>query len=464
MMDVTLKSVRATERDICLRMPFSYGDVSVTTMSEAQCEVVVETTHGIATGRSAQVMAPRWFNKAPGLSIPASVDELRASVRLAVRHGPGTAGSAARVAEIIRAVVVAEQVATGVPRLAAGFGPALLEAALIDATCRAAGLSFPAAARSDLFGLAPLAPDDLGGAAMRACLDAIETPWSLAVRHTVGYHSPLTAADVSTPPGDWLPVSLEEAISTGGLRWFKIKLKGVVQDDLAWLKAVDDVISRSIPRYRATLDANEQYTTDKLNELLDRIETAPDFTRLKDSIIFVEQPFAREIALSDDTQLPATRFPLIIDESDDSADALPRAFALGWSGTSAKSCKGVFHALVNSARVFARRAQGERAIISAEDLSCQAYLALQQDCLMAMVVGATHVERNGHQFGGALQGYSEASAQLILERHNDLYREQHALPLLRIEGGRIRMHSLDIKGFGSEPDIELAGVALTDEA
>lgn len=459
-MDITLKSVRATERDIALRMPFSYGDVSVTAMAEAQCEVVIETPLGVAIGRSAQVMAPRWFNKTPGLSIPASVEELRSSVRITARHAPGVSGSGAHIAKVIRLLSVKEQLAGGVPQLAAGFGPALVEAAIIDAACRAAGMSFPAAARADLFGLAPLAPPDLGEAAMRARLSSIDTPWTLAVRHTVGYRSPLTRTEAAGTISDGLPDCLEGAIAAGGLHWFKIKLKGSVEDDLDWLRAVDRVIAQAVPAYSATLDANEQYTPEGLEELLGRIETDAEFARLRAAMVFVEQPFGRDVALSDATRLPQTRFPLIIDESDDSEDALERAFALGWSGTSAKSCKGTFHALVNSARVFKRRSLGQRAVISAEDLSCQAYLALQQDCLMAMVVGATHVERNGHQFGGALQGYPEADVRTISGRHPDLYRDTASGAILRIEQGLIRFGTLDVPGYGAEKDIPLVGRML----
>lgn len=463
-MDIALKSVRATERDIALRLPFSYGDVSVSAMAEAQCEVVIETPSGVTIGRSAQVMAPRWFNKAPGLSIPASVEELRSSVRIAVRHAPGISGSAARVADTIRALAVNEQQAEGVPRLAAGFGPALVEAAIIDATCRAAGLSFPEAARVDLFGLVELAPPDLGQEAMRARLASIETPWTLAVRHTVGYRSPLTRAECAHLAEDGLPRCLEEAIAAGGLHWFKIKLKGRVEDDLDWLRDVDAVIAQAVPTYRATLDANEQYSPERLDELLGRIETDREFARLRAALVFVEQPFAREVALAEATRLPKTSFPLIIDESDDCDDALPRAFALGWSGTSAKSCKGTFHALFNSARVLKRRSIGQNAVISAEDLSCQAYLALQQDCLMAMVVGASHVERNGHQFGGALQGYREADAQTLSERHRDLYQDTPSGPVLRIEQGLIRFQSLETPGYGAEEDIPLVGRHLASSA
>lgn len=464
-MKLTLKSLRATERDVRLRMPFSYGDVRVTEMPEAQLELEVETAQGTFFGRSAQMMAPRWFNKEPDVSPAASIVELRESVRTAVRNSVGLSGTVAGVAETIRSASVAEQILNGVPLLAAGFGASLVEAALIDAACRAADRPFHAAAKADIFGLAALAPDDIGGDYLEKHLAGIDERRDILVRHTVGYRSPLTEAEAGADdPHDGLPASLERAISETGVRWFKIKLKGHVAEDIDWLQAVDAVIVRQVPAYRASVDANEQYQPENLAALVHRLEHDPELSRIRQAIAFIEQPFARDIALTETCRLPDTDIPLVIDESDDSDDALCRAFALGWSGTSAKSCKGVLHALVNAARVARRRSLGQRAIITAEDLSCQPYLALHQDTLMAAAVGAAHVERNGHQFGGALQGFDVSASETILERHSDLYRSLDGRPFLSIKNGQISFGSLNVPGFGSIKEIGNIGTVLAEAA
>lgn len=464
-MTLTVKSLRATRRVVRLRMPFSYGDIRVTEMPEAQLELEIETAGSTVIGRSAQMMAPRWFNKKPDLSPAATIDELGESVKSAVRNAVGLSGSVARVADTIRAASVAEQVPNGVPLLAAGFGAALVEAALIDAACRAADMPFHAAAKADLFGLAALAPEDPGKDYLEGHLAGIGERRDILVRHTVGYRSPLTDIEAKDDdPGDGLPASLERAISQTGVHWFKIKLKGHVDEDIDWLEAVDAVIARQVPAYRASLDANEQYQPENLAELLRRLEQEPGLSRMRRAIAFIEQPFPREIALSETCRLPKTDIPLVIDESDDSDDAVLRAFALGWSGTSAKSCKGVLHALVNAARVARRRSLGHRAMITAEDLSCQPYLALHQDTLMAAAIGAAHVERNGHQFGGALQGFDAAASETILERHSDLYRPLDGRPCLSIEDGRISFGSLNAPGFGSIRQIGNIGTIFAEAA
>ena len=45
--------------------------------------------------------------------------------------------------------------------------------------------------------------------------------------------------------------------------------------------------------------------------------------------------------------------------------------------------------------------------MSAEDLTTQAGIAVQQDLALASLVGATHVERNGHHYVDGMAGAPE---------------------------------------------------------
>jgi hypothetical protein len=87
--------------------------------------------------------------------------------------------------------------------------------------------------------------------------------------------------------------------------------------------------------------------------------------------------------------------PVILDESDDHPDVLERGLALGYRGISSKACKGIYRSLHSAARI-AREPQ--RLLLSGEDLTCQAGLAVQQDTLLAASLGVTHIERNGHHY------------------------------------------------------------------
>ena len=92
--------------------------------------------------------------------------------------------------------------------------------------------------------------------------------------------------------------------------------------------------------------------------------------------------------------------PLLIDESDATLDAFPAARALGYSGVSSKTCKGLYKSIINAARCAAWNADAAspRFFLSAEDLTTQAGVAVQQE----QVGGgrADHVA-----FGAALQAF-----------------------------------------------------------
>ena len=126
-----------------------------------------------------------------------------------------------------------------------------------------------------------------------------------------------------------------------GQRWFKIKVAGELGADIARLEDIAAVLDRIEEPYRVTLDGNEQYGDGgALEELMRTLAARPRLARLHESILFVEQPFPRETALETDVSRLAVGKPLLIDESDGTIDAFPRARALGWTGVSSKSCKG----------------------------------------------------------------------------------------------------------------------------
>jgi hypothetical protein len=87
----------------------------------------------------------------------------------------------------------------------------------------------------------------------------------------------------------------------------------------------------------------------------------------------------------------------IIDEADDSYDAFAEGRALGYRGISSKSCKGIYKSVINATRAAKWRAEGDKAFIAGEDLTCQAGLCVQQDLALGALIGVTHAERNGHQ-------------------------------------------------------------------
>ena len=89
--------------------------------------------------------------------------------------------------------------------------------------------------------------------------------------------------------------------------------------------------------------------------------------------------------------------------------------------------------------------------MSAEDLTTQAGVAVQQDLALATLIGATHVERNGHHYvDGMIAPPAEQDA--FLDAHGDLYhRAPHGRLRVTVRDGQIAIGSLDMPGLGVGP-------------
>lgn len=440
---LTIRQIRLTERPVNLRLPFQFGSTEVRHTAEVYCEVEVTIGRQTVTGRSAQLMVPRWFDKNPDMTNDDTVDELRRTVNQAAALAIGMTGTVAVLSRELREAVAAA-LPVEIPALAAGFGPALIEMALIDAVCRMAALPFWIAARDDLFGLSRDLPADLAAQDFAAALQTIRAPDRLRLRHTIGFDAPLTDRPADAPT-DGLPVTLTDVMARTGITAWKIKLKGDPDADAARLAELQRVLGGQMDS-GVTLDANEQYTPQNFRLLLDRLR-ARDLADIAGRVRFFEQPFAREIALQTPNDFGV---PIVIDESDDELDAFAHALDLGWSGSSIKSCKGVLRALVNMARA---RVAG--ALLTAEDLTCQPGLCWTQDSAMAAACEVPDVERNGHHFAGGLQGAEAVEKDRLLARHPGIFRKDGDVITLNIKGGQVDISSLNAPGFGASDAVSL---------
>ena len=427
-MRFSIRQVDFFERQVRLRMPFRFGVVTLTEAPQAFARVKISINGNTASGAAAEVLAPKWFDKNPALTNDDNFEQLRESMRKA------------------RAAYLAggENTAYGHSRPTVGlvenFGPALLDRAVLDALCRALSISFYDAIRRNVVGL------DLPS----SFLENLKPASQIAARHTVGMVDPITALDNKTPVKDGLPETLEEVIARYGHRWFKLKVGGDAKADLERLSAIAAVLDRIPGPYHVSLDGNEQYAeAGAVIDLLSRIESK----RLAASIVFIEQPIKRQNALAADISRLAKLKPVIIDESDDSLDAFPRAKALGYRGVSSKTCKGLYKSLINAARC---KAWGEGYFMTGEDLTIQAGIALQQDLALVSLLGLRHVERNGHHYVNGMAGLPRQEQDRFLNEHPDLYELSHGAVRVRIKGGMMQMKSLDGPGFASRamPDFD----------
>lgn len=72
------------ERDVHLRMPFRFGIVTLTAAPQAFARVRIRLADGRESdGASAELLAPKWFDKNPALSNEDNFNQLRTAIRLA---------------------------------------------------------------------------------------------------------------------------------------------------------------------------------------------------------------------------------------------------------------------------------------------------------------------------------------------------------------------------------------------
>jgi len=440
---LVVRSVDARVRPVQLRLPFRFGAATLTACPQLFVRVETEIAGvGRSAGFAAELMVPKWFDKRAEFTPRDNVAHLaRATLNAAEGYTNDAAATSFGLFARHREALAAAGRRAGLTELSSTFGQAVLDRAVIDALCRAANCSFFEAAQRNLFGID--AVDDLPGWDWGAWLGALRPLRRIEARHTIGLLDELDQVRVGV---DGLPISLRAVIQRYGHRSFKIKLGGDPAADLTRLRAILAVLTAQVGAFRYTLDGNEQYASmDALAELLRGLKTLPP-------PLYIEQPVPRE--LSFDSSLPADPLaPFLMDEADGTLDAFPRGRARGWTGVSSKGCKGVYKSLINRARCDRWNAQAGAPTyyMSAEDLTCQAGLALQQDLALVALLGLTHGERNGHHYGA---GFGDAPADersAFRRAHADLYdADAH----LRIVEGVIDIESLFAPGYahGASPD------------
>jgi hypothetical protein len=461
-----VEAVRFLERDVRLRMPFRFGVVTLREAPQAFARVRIRLADGrSAEGMAAELLAPKWFDKNPALDNAANFDQLRAACRIAGElYADGIEATAfGHFARGHRPQIERGAADHGLNVLTANFGPALVDRAVLDALCRTAGVPFHEAVRANLPGIVadPGLTPDLVGVDLDRFLAGLAPAWptTIEARHTVGLVDAIVAGDPRERVGDGLPETLEEVVAAYGHRWFKLKVAGDLPADLERLSRIAAVLDGIEGGYRASLDGNEQYdSVEGIVELLARMEAEPRLGRLVRSIAFVEQPIKRQAALVRDIGPLADRAPVIVDESDDTLDAFVRARAVGYRGVSSKTCKGIYRSILNRARCAAWNAEeggADRYFMSAEDLTIQAGLALQQDLALVATLGIGHVERNGHHYVDGMAALPESEQQAFLAAHPDLYERSHGAVRVKLRGGQLSIGSLGAgAGYasGAAPD------------
>jgi hypothetical protein len=394
---LTVRDIAFFERPVAFVRPFRFGAVVINAAPQAFVRVEIEVEgKGVFTGASAEMLVPKWFDKRAHLTPEQTVDELRRSLLIArdlylARSGFATAFE-------LHTDCIAAQVEAcakeDIPPLAAAYGPAEIDKAILDALLRSAEANFFGGMIGNIAGIdASLSPDVQDGD-IAQFLAARRPLARVAIRHTVGLDD--------TIEGEGGVADIRE---NSGARYFKLKLNGDPDADAARLIRIGRELATLDHDYRVSLDANEQYADlAGLGALIDRLEHDGALQPIAAKLLYVEQPMPRDITRASPLGKLAGR-DFIIDEADDT-------------------------------------------------LTCQAGLAVQQDLALGALIGVTHAERNGHHYVDGFADTAAAEAQAFLAAHPDLYEAKGSNVRLSIHDGDLLTGSLRAPGFAAsvQPD------------
>lgn len=475
-MSIDVTGADAYVTNVAKRMPFHFGNVSVEAVGVLFLSLEVEVDGKTETGLSQGGLGPLWYYKDPDMAPHEGsehmLDLTEHAWTAAIEHDP-----APTVFDLWHDLYEEQYDwgdSTPYPPLLLGFGLSLVEAALVDAFCRATDRTFAEAVRENTLGIEPgRVYEELAGADPAAYLP--EAPVrETALRHTVGQTDPLMPGDISPADRleDGLPQSLAEYLETDGVSHFKIKLSADPAQDRAQLRSIRNVLaSHGVEEYAITVDANEQYeTVEAFRSQWQSHREAAEVRAIIDNLLYVEQPLPRDEAFTEQTREAFAdwpdRPPVIIDESDDRIDTLGTALDYGYDGTSHKNVKGIMTGVINGCLLESRRRKNpdREYVLSGEDMTNVGPVELQQDLAVMATLGLEHVERNGHHYNRGLSMFPEDVQSAVLSAHGDLFRRhEDGFATVDVRDGRIRLGSVVDAAFGRGLDFNISRFTPVDE-
>ncbi|MGA2053821.1 MAG: hypothetical protein ABSG88_00800 [Bradyrhizobium sp.] len=438
---LAVRDIALFERAVRFARPFRFGAVVIEAASQVFVRVEVEIEgKGRSVGASAEMMVPKWFDKRASLSPEQTVDELRRSLMIAAqlyRTGSGfdTAFGhhASRIAMQIEACAKED-----IPPLAAIFGPAEINKAILDALLRGAGVNFFDGMAANIAGIDARMSPDLTNEDIVRFLGGCRRRDRVAIRHTVGLDDRIEG-----------PGGVADRDENSGARYFKLKLAGSLEADVARLVRIGRELVKLPHSYGVTLDANEQYADlGDLRSLVERLSKDTALVPIASRLLYIEQPMPRDLTRAAPIGAIAV-YDFIIDEADDSYNAFVCARALGYRGISSKSCKGIYKSVINATRAAKWSTESEKFFVTGEDLTCQAGLSVQQDIALGALIGITHAERNGHHYVDGFGDTPPDEASAFLAAHGDLYARAGNQVRLAIHDGGLSTDTLTTPGFAT---------------
>ena len=454
---IKIKEIQFHILNMHTRFPFQYGIASLTAIPHLFVKVTIEIDGKIqADGLTSEGLPPKWFTKNPQTRFEEDLPHFFDVIQLAANSAmQAPKGSYFDIWQHIQQCQDEQSFHPEISPLLANLGVALMERAIIDAMSRGLQTNLHQLLSQNLTGIHfdTIRPE-LNDIQLNQII-AASPRHRVHVRHTIGLGDPLDKEDTQggVVVQDGLPYTLEENIQCYGLNYFKIKVRGNTEVDLARIRHIRNVVEHTgVQNPRFTLDGNESFQSlQQFKEFYTQCLSDADIANFFDKgLIFIEQPLHRSVALEEDLKAWSDRPPIVLDESDQSLQSLPKALDLGYQGCSHKNCKGIVKSLANAAliQVRNRNSPQDTYYLSGEDLANVGPIALNQDLAMVASLGIHHVERNGHHYFKGLSMFPKNSWDTIAEKA--LYKKhEEGFPTLQIQNGNLDLTSVNQAPFGT---------------
>ena len=161
---LAVESVSFFMRNVRMRLPFRYGKACLTAAPLLHVKLVAREEDGaFVTGTSADMLPPKWFDKAPDKDFHRNISDLVLAAKTGVQGYLAVANSCRTPFDIWREAYGLVQDATqlvGLNALTGSFGSSIIERALIDAAGKASECSYHTLVKRNLLGIDPGAVHD----------------------------------------------------------------------------------------------------------------------------------------------------------------------------------------------------------------------------------------------------------------------------------------------------------------
>ncbi len=172
-----------------------------------------------------------------------------------------------------------------IPPLAAAYGPAEIDKAILDALLRCVGVNFFDGMAGNIAGIDARLSPDLDDDDIARFLAGRQRLERVAIRHTVGLDDRIEGEG-----------GVADAKENAGARYFKLKLNGDPDADAARLIRIGKELATLPHDYSVTLDANEQYADLRRWARWSIGSTAIAALKpIAAKLLYIEQPMPRDI-------------------------------------------------------------------------------------------------------------------------------------------------------------------------